>query len=202
MPSHRHCQRASASGNGSDGCPAVAGGVVYEAEACAQLSAWNALTGSQLWFHSGNCTGGGGAAPAVYNGLIWERDWAQGNVIIDHNGNAVGSFAASAIPAFHGGKVFYQTSGTVSAVDIATDTLKWAFSGDGHLCTSPVIAGAGGQVFVGSSSGNVYEIDEATGVQRSVHNVGASVTCFSETNTMTLGEDHLLVPVGTQLFVY
>jgi outer membrane protein assembly factor BamB len=188
--------------DGSDGCVAVSGGVVYEAEACDQLSAWDALTGTQQWFHSGNCTGGGGAAPAVYGGLIWERDWAQGNVIIDHDGNAAGSFAASAIPAFHAGKVFYQNSGTVTAIDIASDTVKWSFAGDGQLCTSPVVAGGGGQVFVGSRNGNVYEIDESTGVQRSVHNVGASVTCFSEANAMALGEGHLIVPVGTKLVVY
>lgn len=188
--------------DGSDGCVAVAGGVVYEAEACDQLTAWNALTGVRLWMHSGNCTGGGGAAPAFYDNMIWERDWAEGNIVIDHNGNAVGTFAASAIPAFHAGTVFYQSGGTVSAVDIATDTLLWSFAGDGHICTSPVVAGAGAQVFVGSSSGNVYELDEATGAQRSVHQLSTPVTCFSEDESMAIGEGRLVVPAGNDLAVY
>src|SRR5262249_14501838 len=64
--------------DGSGGSVAVAGCVVYEAEACDQLSAFDAMTGALEWFHSGNCTGGGGSAPAVYGGLIWERDWAMG----------------------------------------------------------------------------------------------------------------------------
>src|SRR5262249_54711900 len=86
--------------DGSDGAVAVSGGVASEAEACDRLSAFAALTGHLNWFHSGNCTGGGGAAPAVYQGLIWERDWAMGNVIVDKNGKSVGSFSASAVPSF------------------------------------------------------------------------------------------------------
>lgn len=188
--------------DGTEGSVAVAGNVVYEAEACDQLSAWNAATGADLWFHSGNCTGGGGAAPAVHNGLIWERDWAEGNVIIDTAGHSVGSFAASAVPAFDADTVFYEAQGTVSAVDIMTDTLRWSFSGDGQLCTSPVVAGAGGQVFVGSQSGKVYELDATTGVQRSVHALGAAVTCFSESDGMAVAGGHLIVPAGNQLVVY
>jgi len=123
-------------------------------------------------------------------------------VMIDSTGHAVGSFAASAIPAFDAGTAFYQASGTVSAVDIMTDTLRWSFAGDGQLCTSPVIAGGGAQVFVGSQSGNVYELDELTGVVRSVHNVGTGVTCSSESDSMAIAEGHLLVPVGNELVVY
>jgi outer membrane protein assembly factor BamB len=90
----------------------------------------------------------------------------------------------------------------VTAVDIATDTIRWTFSGDGQLCTSPVVAGAGHQVFIGSRNGRVYELDEMTGTQRSIHDVGAAVTCFSESNSITLADDHLLVPAGTELVVY
>ena len=90
--------------DGSNGSVAIAGGAVYEAEACDQLSSFDALTGHLNWHHSGNCTGGGGAAPAVYQALIWERDWAMGDVIINTAGQAVGSFVSTVIPAFSSGK--------------------------------------------------------------------------------------------------
>jgi outer membrane protein assembly factor BamB len=70
------------------------------------------------------------------------------------------------------------------------------------VCTSPVIAGGAGQVFVGSTSGNVYELDEATGSQRSMHNVGTPVTCYAEDSGMAVADGHLLVPAGSTLVVY
>jgi outer membrane protein assembly factor BamB len=188
--------------DGSKGCVATDGTTVYEAEACDQLSAFDATTGTLKWFHSSTCTGGGGAAPALHDGLIWERDWDVGNVIIDSNGKSVGSFAGSVGPAFHGDTAVYTSSNAVSAVSISADLLLWSFGGDGKLCTSPVVAGGGGQVFVGSQSGNVYEIDEATGKQISVSNAGAPVTCTTEMITMALAENHLLVPAGNELVVY
>jgi outer membrane protein assembly factor BamB len=186
--------------DGSDGTVAVSQGVVYEAEACDQLSAFDAVTGHLDWYHSTSCTGGGGSAPAVYQGLIWVRDWALANVIIDSSGNGAGSFAASVGPSFHGGTAFYVNGG-LTAVDVATGTIRWTFAGDGNLCTSAVIAGAGGQVFVASSAGGVYEVDESTGTQVSV-DTSATPSCGSETEAMALAEGHLFVPSGNSLVVY
>jgi outer membrane protein assembly factor BamB len=188
--------------DGSFGTMAVAGGIVYEAEACDQLSAFQVTTGVLNWYHSTSCTGGGGAAPSFYQGLIWVRDWALGDVIINSSGGSAGTFSSSVVPAYHAGTAFYLSSGVLSAVDIQNDTLKWSFSGDGQLCTSPVVAGGGGQVFVGSQSGNVYELDEAAGTQRSVSAAGDPVTCGSETEAMAVAAGHLLVPAGSTLIVY
>jgi outer membrane protein assembly factor BamB len=188
--------------DGSEGTVAVSQGVVYEAEACDQLSAFDALTGHLDWYHSTSCTGGGGKAPAVYQGLIWVRDWAIGNVVIDSSGNSAGSFAASVGPSFHGGTAFYVNGGSLTAVDVATGTIRWTFAGDGNLCTSAVVAGARGQVFVASSAGSVYEVDESTGMQVSVDKSVAAVTCGSETEAMSLAEGHLFVPAGSSLVVY
>jgi outer membrane protein assembly factor BamB len=187
---------------GTDGCPAVGAGIVYQAGVCDELYAWNAVTGTPVWSHIGTCSGGGGAAPSVYGGKVWERDDVEGNVIYNQNGAIVGTFAADAAPAFDAGKVFYQAAGRVRAVNLATNAVAWTFTGDGQLCTSPVVAGAGGQLFIGSRTGKVYEVDETTGAQRSVHDIGSALTCFSETNTLALGEGHLLVPAGNQLIVY
>jgi outer membrane protein assembly factor BamB len=186
---------------GSRGGVAVADGVVYVGEACDAL-ALDEVTGAVDWSRSYNCTGGGGWAPSVHATKIWNRNPSQGSEVLDHGGTLLGTFQALAIPAFHDGVAFYRTLGAVSAVDIATATLRWRFTGDGNVCTSPVIAGAGGQVFIASSSGKVYELDEVTGAQRSVHDVGTAITCFDETSSISLADGHLLVPAGNELVVY
>ncbi|HEX7600032.1 MAG TPA: PQQ-binding-like beta-propeller repeat protein, partial [Polyangiaceae bacterium] len=103
--------------------------------------------------------------------------------------------------ALHAGTAFYLRKGVLTAVDAKTSALEWTFTGDGHLCTSPVVAGAGAQVFVGSSSGNVYELDEVSGAQKSVSNAG-KVTCGTETNAVSIGLGHLVVPTGNGLVAY
>lgn len=186
----------------SDGCLAVSGGALYQTAVCEEIFAWNALTGAELWSHAGTCSGGGGASPSVFGGHIWERDDLGNDVIYDLTGTSIGTFAADAAPAFHGGTAYYETNQRLKAVDIATRTTLWTFAGDGRLCTAPVVAGTGGQVFVGSALGHVYELDATTGAQRSVHDVGSAITCFTETDAMALGEGHLFVPAGNRLVVY
>lgn len=186
---------------GTQGCAAIANGVLYVDDPC-EFMAMNAVTAAPLWTRQYACSGGGGEAPSVYETKIWDRNASWGNLILDESGTFIGAFAATALPAFHGGVAFYPTTYGLLAVDIATSMLRWSFTGDGHLCTSPVVAGAGGQVFVASQSGKVYELDEATGTQRSVHDVGIQVTCFDETHSITLAQDHLLVPAGNELVVY
>jgi outer membrane protein assembly factor BamB len=177
--------------------------IVFEAEACQQVSAFDAVSGTRLWYHSTSCTGGGGAAPSVYQGSIWVRDWALGNIVLDEgDGHPVGSFAADVMPALMNGRGYYLKSSSLSAVDIASSTLLWTFSGDGSLNTVPVVAGGRGQVFVGSSSGNVYELDAATGAQLSVAAAGAPVTASSETVAMALANGTLVVPAGHLLVAF
>ena len=188
--------------DGSDGTVAVVGNMVYEAEACDQVSAFDLITGFRHWFHSGSCTGGGGTTPAVAGGRIWVRDWAEGNIILDLNGNSLGTFSVDVPPSLHGSLAFYVKSKTVTAVDVETSVIKWSFAGDKQLCTSAVIAGRNGQVFVGSSAGNVYELDEATGAQRSVDVVGTTVSCSDETQGMAIAQNHLFIPAGNDLVVY
>jgi outer membrane protein assembly factor BamB len=188
--------------DGSGGSVAVADGVVYEAEACDQLSAFEAPTLVLLWYAHSGCTGGGGSTPSVYRGLVWQRDWASGNVIVDTSGHAQGSFAADTPPSFHDGVAFYMSKKTLTAVEIDTKKVKWTFTGDGMLCTSAAIAGRGHQVFVGSASGLVYELDEETGAIRSMDDAGAPVTCGSEKASMAIGGNHLVVSAGTKLIAY
>jgi len=57
------------------------------------------------------------------------------------------------------------------------------------------------QVFVGSSAGNVYELDESTGAQKSVDIAGTAVSAGGDTMAWPR-QNHLLVPVGNDLVAY
>jgi outer membrane protein assembly factor BamB len=189
-------------GEGAEGSVAVGNGVVYEAAGCNVVAAWDAQTGKTLWSLPGDCIGGNSDTPATYDGLIWDRDASSGNLILNGSGEIVRTFRSDTMPALAGGTAFYESSGTVSAIDISTDTIRWSFTGDGQLCTAPVVAGGSGQVLVGSKTGNVYELDAATGTQRSVANIGTPITCFTQSDSMALAENHLVVPAGNGLVVF
>jgi outer membrane protein assembly factor BamB len=191
----------SGAGGASDGPAAVSQGVVYETGGCEQLSAFDALTGALNWIYSTSCTGGGGATPSLFADRIWVRD-DLGDVIISSSGHLAGTFSSAYAPAFHAGMAFYASRSEVDAVSLKTGATKWVFRGDGHLCTSAVVAGGGGQIFVGSDSGNVYEVDEQSGKQRSVSMAGNGLICGSEMQAMALAGGHLLVPVGNTLVVF
>lgn len=185
---------------------AAGGGVVYEADGCHVLSAFDAITGRLNWIDGADCGSVGGLTPAVYQDAVWERDISGINVILGLAGETRGQFRSSLMPAFHAGTAFYlatdQTPPALSAFDIATATVKWIFSGNDYaLCTSPVVAGKGGQVFVGSLRGILYELDEATGAVRSVSD-GVSVSCGNDETSLVLGAGHLLVKGINRLVAY
>lgn len=194
--------------DGSEGGVAVFGASVFEAEACDQISDFDAKSGARVWFHSTSCTGGGGTTPSIYGTWVWVRDWATANVIIDTNGNVQGTFAANVAPAFHGSTAFYTNAQTLTAVDITTSVQTWQFLGDGKLSTSAVVAGRGNQVFIASSAGTVFEVAEDTGKQVSSDVAGTQISqapnvfTSGEGSMLALAQNHLFVPAGTILVVY
>jgi outer membrane protein assembly factor BamB len=191
----------------SGGNIAVGTSAIYEDDGCQTLYAIDALDGAIGWFHQGSCAGQGSAVPSAYDDLIWVRDplvRMTDGLILDSSGEVQGTFSATDTPALHGGTAFY-VSPEVTAVDIQSQTVRWSFAGDGTLCTAAVVAGGAGQVFVAGSSGNVYELDEATGTQRSVHHLASATICAgdgSEKPALGLARDHLLVPAFNELVVY
>jgi hypothetical protein len=169
--------RWSAQYYGGEGAVAVGDGTIYQVSGCALVSALNALTGQVSVIHQTSCTGGGGGMPVYADGRLWVTDTVQGSVIINRAGTVLGSFGGG-LPAVHNGTAFYGGD-SATAVDVATGAQKWATPID-RLCMPLVVAGGGGQVFGGTVSGVLYELDEATGAQISSDTTsGSGATCWS-----------------------
>ena len=181
---------------GGEGAVAVGDGTVYQVSGCAYVSALNALTGHLSVIHQTSCTGGGGGMPVYADGRLWVTDSDQGSVIINLAGTVLGSFGGL-LPAVHDGTAFYGGS-TATAIDVATGSQKWSTPITG-LCTPLVVAGGGGQVFGGTISGLLYELDEATGAQ-----ISSDATSVSSTNCWSpaIAQGRLAFVSGASVTVY
>ena len=182
----------------------AAGGAVYLEESCLQVTAFDAFTGTVDWYVAGPCEGGGGRTIGVSSdGLLWLGDEISPDTIFDLSGNVKGTFVADTLPSFHDGRAFYMHDNQLTAVRTSTGVTDWAYDTDPYLCTSAVIAGRGGQVFVGSGVGNVYELDELTGKQRSMSSAGDAIGCpDQETESMAIAEGRLFVTADHDLVAY
>ena len=197
----------TATNGGSQGAVAVADSVVYVSGGCQQMWAFDVASGSQIWYAHTDCSGGDSTAPSVYGNHIWQHSFLNANTIFDTTGKITGSFNADVTPAFSGNAVFYLQGSMLDRVDLTSSVVGWTFAGDGSLSTAPVVVG--NQLFVGGTSGNVYEIDVATGTQVSVCNVGVgadggqiSVVAGSETEAMTVASGRLIVPTSSGVVAF
>jgi len=190
--------RWSTNYDGGQGVPAIGGGRLFEVGGCQEVSAMDALTGQGLAvIHSTSCTGGGGGTSVYSQGRLWITDNLLGDVIIDGGGAVVGTFSGG-FPAVDGGVAFYPGGG-VTAVDVATGTTRWSTPIDG-ACTAVTVAGAGRQVFVGTTEGKIHELNEDTGAE-----VSADVTGFLSDAScwpIALAEGRLGYATGSGVAVY
>jgi outer membrane protein assembly factor BamB len=193
--------------NGDSSSPAVSADGVYVSYACVQAYAFAPLDGRSLWHHNSGCEGGGGATPVLYGGRLWARDSVTGNLVLDAaTGDSIASFSASAIPAFAGNRGFFQVGSMLQALDVDTRALLWTFAGDGMLVSAPLVVN--GVVYVGSSSGQLYGVDPATGARVWSDLVPWGISSPGDFNVvqpvtgMGAGGDSLLVPAGTHLVCY
>jgi outer membrane protein assembly factor BamB len=178
----------------------VSGGAVYAASACDWVFSLDALTGKPSTTDSSSCGGGGGRwPPYFYRGDIWVPD---SGVILDTTGRKIGTFPIGSKPAFHNGVAFYNETyggGVLSAVDLATGATKWTFQAP-NPCQEPAVAGAGGQVFVRTSYGQIYEIDEASGHQVSMADTGFGAAPGCE--PLAIAQGRLVCADGNGVTVY
>jgi len=169
------------------------------------VNGFNPSSGAPLWHTQGCCTGGGGDIPVIYQGHVFAPDFWGTNSIFDSSGNSLGSFSASAVPAFENGRGFFLSASTLEAHDLS-GMVKWSFAGDQQLVSTPLAAG--GAVYQGSSSGKLYALDEPTGQVTWQEDVGSPLPAANQTNGLapTTGlaasSQLLVVPTATTVFGY
>ena len=163
--------------------------------------------GQSLWRDSGCCTGGGGNVPVVYD----DRVYAFWDVLVPNtiyrlsDGQSLGTFDASTIPAFENGLGFFRSGSMLYAHD-PDDNVIWTFAGDGALDSTPLAAG--GVVYVGSSLGHVYAVDENSGAELWSDTLSAAVApSFKDSGVtpitgLAASLDLLVVPAGATLTAY
>ena len=171
--------------------------------------AFNPATGQLLWSYLLGGDGGGGALPVVADGWAIMPDGFgtyNGHILNPLNGALLGSYVADCPPALTSTQGFFLQQGTLRALKLSNSQILWSFSGDGALTTSPILVNS--TVFIGSSNGNLYGLDAATGAQVWTQSLGAAIPQgatwghglpFSGLNA---GDGLLMVPAGNTLTAF
>ena len=117
-------------------------------------------------------------------------------------GAQLGTFTADVVPAVNSTTGFFLQSGTLNAQSLTDYSTLWSFRGDGGLVTSPIIVE--NAVIVGSSSGQVYALDAATGAQLWTANVGGAISAGNGNviSALAAGDGLLVVPAGNTLSAF
>jgi outer membrane protein assembly factor BamB len=193
--------------NGDHSGPVVTRSGVYVSYACAQTYDFEPLHGSLLWHHTSTCEGGGGKTAALYNGKLYVRDSIVGNTVLDAStGATLGTFSATTAPAFSGSTAFFLNGSTLQGVDLGTNAVLWSFTGDGSLSTAPIVVN--GNVFIGSTEGDIYAVDTATGSQTWSAHLNSPISGPDEQNAsqpltgLSAGAGLLAVPAGHTLTLF
>lgn len=180
--------------------PAVSSTALYASFACGRVYAFSPTTGAQFWLRTSTCSGGGGATPVLTGGRLYSRDNVLGNLILDAgNATNLGTFSGFQTPAFDTSTGYYLNGSTLEARDISSGALRWSFSGDGTLSTSPIVDN--GYVYIGGQSGKLYALNAATGANVWTGNVGAPMI-GSDTIGLAAGEGILVAPAAPLLVAY
>ncbi|MDR3580443.1 MAG: PQQ-binding-like beta-propeller repeat protein [Oryzomonas sp.] len=198
--------------NGDDSAPAVSADGVYVTYPC-QTYSFNPSTGETIWHNSTGCDGGRGATPLIANGVLYAPDGVgaySGVTFNAETGALLGSYVADNPPAIDNQNGYFLQSGTLRGTSLTTNFVLWSFAGDGKLVTSPIVvdSGVNSYVFVGSSLGNLYALNAATGAQLWSVNVGAAIPAGPgwgagmPISSLAAGDGLLLVPAGNTLTAY
>jgi outer membrane protein assembly factor BamB len=194
--------------SGGDTSPTLSPDGVFVSTGCSAFKL-DPIVGSVLWNFQEACSGGGGRTPAYANGDLYARvlfDTSlnkNANLVLDaETGKQLGTFSADVIPAFSSTAGFFLSSGTLTATDLSSGKTLWAFSGDGHLVSAPIVIDS--VVVIGSASGTVYALDANTGASLWSGSAGGPIGPPNEEGGGPLtglgaGEGYLVVPAGNVL---
>jgi outer membrane protein assembly factor BamB len=192
---------------GDESSPSLGPNGVYVAYSCPNDYGF-ALDGTPQWhYFTSSCIGGGGKTVAYANGLLYTRDTLTSGYILNAGtGTLVGNFAGGTIPAVTATQVFYMQNALLHAVDLASNTERWSFAGDGQLWTAPVVID--NSVIVGSDAGMLFAVNADTGTVNWQVQTGSSVYGPDEQNFsqpltgIGVGDGILVVPASTNLVAY
>lgn len=184
---------------GDNSSPTVTVRGVYASYSC-QIYDFATDTGKLLWHVDEGGGGGGGETSIFYDKRLYVSDPFCGNLILDaKKGRNEGTFAANMPPAFFkdSQNINYGVAvnnGGLYAFSLATGNTAWTFAGDGELDTAPIVIN--GLIIVGSSSGNLYVVDGATGSEDWSTYMGAPIV------GMNAGEGTLIVLAGAKVSAF
>ncbi len=190
---------------GYGGFPAISDAAVYTVRACGGTNGFDRLSGARLWETQQTCSsGGGGTTPSLYNGRLYVRNTFGGKYsILDAvTGKTIRLFGSTTLPAFDGSLGFFLSGSTLVAEDLATGTIRWAFTGDGKLASSPIVVN--GYVYVGSQSGLFYAVSALTGQQVWSDNSGVAFEdpFWIGVYGLGAGEGLIIATGGTRVVAY
>lgn len=198
---------------GSQSSPAVTDDGVYFSYSCPNVYKFNPADGALLWRYDPGCSGGGGKAPALYNGRLYVRDYTPNYIFDSMTGAKVGNFISKNIPAFSGnmsfilnGSQYYESYGTLEGWNLDSNTVMWSFAGDGYLQSAPLVVNE--HVYIGSKTGKLYALEKTTGRQVWSTNAGTGIPYVDEHNVsqpltgFAAGEGLLVIPTKTTLVAY
>jgi outer membrane protein assembly factor BamB len=185
--------------------PTLSGSGVIVADVCLNVAAHATVDGSPTWTYRSGCTGGGdGASISAHGGKVYARGFMGpgiGIILDARSGREVGSFRASASPAFSGRVGYFPQGRTLRARSLPGMEVLWRFQGDSALTYPPIVVGR--SVFIASARGLLYELD-ATGRVVVRSDLGAHLLDpnYRELTGMNAGDGILAVAASNRLIVF
>jgi outer membrane protein assembly factor BamB len=179
-----------------------------------RVTKFNPLTGEVLWRYALECSGGSAVMGVYANDRLFVRrtDPAGGlfnadftNAIFDTNtGAKLSALQTNVVPAVANGRAYYLTGTTLSAVNPATGSTLWSFTGDQALVSAPLVID--NVVVIGSRNGVVYLLDTSNGSVLWTGQVAPDMGTADQyggtaapSSGLGLGNGYLLVPAGNTL---
>ncbi len=189
--------------NGDASSPTVTSDGVYVTYPC-QTYDFQPTTGASVWHNSGGCEGGGGATGAYGNGVYYSPNGvgSPSESFNAETGALLSSY--SGLPTLGSSMGYFLQSGTLDGIDLASNTIRWTFAGDGGVTTAPILVNS--YVFVGSTTGKLWALDAASGAQLWQVTLagapGAGSWMSLSQSGLSAGDGLLLVPVGSTLAAF
>ena len=151
----------------------------------------------------------------VSSGLVYARQSDEDDeyftnmfdpyILTASTGEDAGTFETGPPPAIHAGHIFVVKRGILSSIALLDQSVSWTF-GDGTLITPPIVVS--GRVFIGSLTGTLYALDEATGNSTWSDVAGAGFSELQEGSgnieptALAAAGGLLVAPAGSSLVVY